>query len=650
MQAPGHELGPAKHETQEDILFRRSELRYRRLFEAARDGILILEVDTGSISDVNPFLTEMLGFSHEELVGRPIWELGPFKDIISNKAKFEQLQLHGYVRYENLPLKTKDGRTMAVEFVSNVYQEGCCKVIQCNVRDITERTETEKQRLRLAAVIEYTDDAVITKTAGGIVIGWNSGAERLYGYTAEEMIGRSISQLFPSDHYHEYLRIMDTVRKHEEVPPFDTVRRRKDGTLINVSVGITPIEARDGEVVGASKSSHDIGRVKKLEAEIIEAQKMEVIGQLAGGVAHDFNNIISVIMGYCELLISDLAPGSPLLVYSEEIQLASERAVGLTRQLLVFSRKETVQPVVLDLNEVVKELEKMLRRLITENIEMTIVPGNDIGHVKADPGNVGQVLMNLVINARDAMPDGGRLRIATSNVVLDEAHARRHPGAFPGDYVMVCVSDTGTGMTADVKAHLFEAFFTTKPKGKGTGLGLVTCQTIVQQSGGHIGVSSEFGQGATFHIYFPTVHQALDVAAVPLPAPLSSRGTETLLVVEDEPSLRYLAASVLKSQGYTVLCAANGQDGLHVAREHQGPPICLVVTDVIMPHMGGKIMAEWLKSEYPSMKVLFTSGYTEDSIALQGSLERGMAFLPKPYTPRALARKVRELLEEEVSV
>ena len=252
---------------------------------------------------------------------------------------------------------------------------------------------------------------------------------------------------------------------------------------------------------------------RRLEAQIIEAQKMEVIGQLASGVAHDFNNILAVIMGYSDLMTTDLGPDSPLQKYAEEIRHASERAAGLTRQLLVFSRKQTVQPVVLDLNEVVKDLDKMLRRLIDENIEMTIVPGKQIGRVKADSGYVGQVLMNLVVNARDAMPNGGKLTIATNNVTLDENYARTHPGAIPGDYVMLSVSDTGTGMTDEVKAHLFEAFFTTKPKGKGTGLGLATCQTIVQQSGGHIGVYSEVGKGTTFKIYFPRVEQPLDAAA-----------------------------------------------------------------------------------------------------------------------------------------
>jgi two-component system, cell cycle sensor histidine kinase and response regulator CckA len=625
---------------------RASELSYRRLFEAAKDGILILDADTGRIIDVNPFLFNLLGFSRDEMIGKTVGELSPFKDIEPNKLMLERLQTDGYVRYEDLPMETRDGRKIAVEFVSNVYRAGECDVIQCNIRDITERKATEKERSRLAAIIEYSEDSVVSTTANGVVVGWNHGAERLYAYTAEEMIGRSISILFPPDHHAEYLRILKKIRNGQTVPSFDTVRQRKDGSLINVSVGITPIEARDGAVVGASKISHDIARIKKLEAQFIEAQKMEVIGQLAGGVAHDFNNILAIIMGCGDLIASALGSNSPLQEYAEEIRHASERAAGLTQQLLVFSRKQPVRPAVLDLNDAVKKLDKLLGRLVDENIEMTILPGNELGRVIADSGHVGQVLMNLVVNARDAMPNGGKLTIATSNVTLDENYARAHNGAMSGDFVILSVGDTGTGMSDEVKAHLFEAFFTTKPKGKGTGLGLATCQTIVQQCGGFIGLESEIGAGTTFKIYFPRVERPLDVAPGPIRTGLLPRGTETLLVVEDDPSVRKLARRVLEAQGYAVLSASNGQEGLRVVRDHKGSPIRLVITDVIMPQMGGKVMAEWLETSRPDLKILFTSGYTGASIARHGILEAGMQFLPKPYTLATLAGKVRELLDQ----
>jgi signal transduction histidine kinase len=384
---------------------------------------------------------------------------------------------------------------------------------------------------------------------------------------------------------------------------------------------------------------------RRLEARFIEAQKMEVIGQLAGGVAHDFNNLLAVIMGYSDLTIQKFPDNEEIRTPLETIRATAERAAGLTRQLLVFSRNQIIQPVVLDLNVVMEGLKNMLRRLIDENIEMKIVPAKAIGRVKADSGYVGQVVMNLVVNARDAMPNGGMITLATSNVTLNENYARAHTGALPGDYVMLSVSDTGTGMTDEVKAHLFEAFFTTKPKGKGTGLGLATCQTIVQQSGGHIGLESEVGQGTTFEVYFPRVDLPLDKAASMVrPGPLP-RGTETLLVVEDEPSVRHLACDVLEAQGYRVLRAANGQEGLRATREPKGQPIDMVITDVIMPVMGGKAMVEWLITTYPDMKILFTSGYTDDAVTGWGMLKTGVAFMPKPYSPAALVRKVREMLD-----
>jgi signal transduction histidine kinase len=383
-----------------------------------------------------------------------------------------------------------------------------------------------------------------------------------------------------------------------------------------------------------------------LEKQVIEAQKMEVIGRLAAGVAHDFNNLLMVIMGYGNMLTAELEADDPLYKYAQEIQHASERAAGLTRQLLVFSRKQTVQPVVLDLNAVVKEMDEMLRRLVGEHIEMTMQCGADAGCISADAGYIGQVLMNLVVNARDAMPNGGRISIATSLVTLDDAAAQALALSTPGRYVQLTLSDTGIGIADDVKAHIFEAFFTTKSSNKGTGLGLSTCQTIIHQSGGQILVESDVGKGTTFKIYFAQVAAVGAQVVGPKPkAPHSSGGTETLLLVEDEPSVRHLACGVLEGLGYKVLSASNGQEALHVVREHQGAPIRLVVTDVIMPQMGGKIMADWLKTSYPDLKILFTSGYTDDAISQHGVVDAGVEFLAKPYAPALLARRVRELLD-----
>ncbi len=386
---------------------------------------------------------------------------------------------------------------------------------------------------------------------------------------------------------------------------------------------------------------------RQFEAQFIEAQKMEAIGHLAAGVAHDFNNILGVIMGYSDMMLMKLGSADPMRNYVSEIRRASERAAGLTLQLLVFGRKQTVQPVMLNLDVVLRDIENMLRRLLDENIELTINPARDTGSILADPGYVGQVLMNLAVNARDAMPNGGRLTIGISDVMLDAGGAEALSAGVmkPGTYVVLSVSDTGTGMSEEVKAHLFEAFFTTKPAGKGTGLGLATCHTIVQQSGGHIAVESVLGQGTTFKIYFPRRDEPPPELVTPAVSTDMPRGTEVLLFVEDDPAVRHLARDVLQSQGYKVLTAVNGQDGLRVARENPGAPVEMVITDVIMPQMGGKVMTEWLKAMSPELKILFTSGYTDDAIAHHGVLEAGVEFLAKPYTPASLSRKVRELLD-----
>jgi signal transduction histidine kinase len=399
----------------------------------------------------------------------------------------------------------------------------------------------------------------------------------------------------------------------------------------------------------AMKEAEQRREHRGLEQQIIQSQKTQIFGQLAVGIAHDFNNILAVIMGHGDLLYQEFGADSRLRSYIEPIRDAAQRGAGLTRQLLVMSRKQTVQPVVLDINILLNAMEKLLHRLIDESIELKIIPEEYIGRIRADEGYVWQVLMNLVVNARDAMPNGGKLTIATRNITLDENYVAAHAGVMPGNYVMLSVSDTGTGMTEEVKARLFEAFFTTKPKGKGTGLGLATCQTIAKQCGGHIGVFTEIEKGTTFKVYFPRIDEPLGVstdsaAGAPLP-----RGTETLLVVEDEPTVRQLARTVLEAQGYKILSASNGQDALNTVRKHQGPPISLVITDVVMPQMGGKPMADLLTKTYPGLKILFTSGYADEAIAHHGVLEPGIDFLAKPYTPLTLTRRVREMLDRPIS-
>jgi two-component system cell cycle sensor histidine kinase/response regulator CckA len=512
-------------------------------------------------------------------------------------------------------------------------------------RRIEEALKEAEQQLR--TIFSGSSLGIALVEADGHPVLTNAALQKMLGYTGEELSRMSfVNFTHPDDCATDVKLFQELIQGTRKSYQIEKRYLHKEGRVVWVRLSVSVVHGAADQAKFAIGMIEDITERLSLEAQFIEAQKMEVVGQLASGVAHDFNNILAVIMGYSDLIKSGLDPDSPLQAHNDQIRHAADRAVGVTRQLLVFSRKQTVQAVVLDINHVVKELRQMLRRLIDENIEMTFAPAKQIGRIKADSGYLGQVVMNLVVNARDAMPNGGKLTIGTSDITLDENSARAIPGAVPGDYVMLSVGDTGTGMTEDVKAHLFEAFFTTKVSGKGTGLGLATCQTIVQQSGGYIGVSSELGKGTAFKIFFPRVEQPLDPLVAPRQTGPVPRGTETLLVVEDEPPVRHLACNFLKTQGYQVLSASNGQDALHVARDHKGAPIRLVVTDVIMPLMGGKVMAEWLKTTYPDLKILFTSGYADDAITQDGVLEAGIEFLSKPYTPATLAGKVREMLDD----
>ena len=389
----------------------------------------------------------------------------------------------------------------------------------------------------------------------------------------------------------------------------------------------------------------DITDAKQTEAKFLQAQKVEAIGQLAGGVAHDFNNILTAITGYSELTLRRLAVSDPLYLNLQEIHKAADRAAGLTRQLLAFSRKQTLQPKVIDLNTVLVDMDKMLRRLIGEHIDLATLSGRDLGRVKADPAQIEQIIINLSVNARDAMPYGGSLTVETDNVTLDTRYARTHNDVTPGRYVMLAVSDTGVGMTNEVKAHLFEPFYTTKGVGKGTGLGLATCYGIIKQSGGHIAVYSEPGRGTTFKVYLPFVDAEADALKPTTPDAPAAGGQETVLLVEDEPAVREMAALVLGELGYRVVAASNGVEALDVVAQRTGDDFDLLVTDVVMPQMGGKELADQLSVSRPNVKVLFTSGYTEDAIVHHGVLEPGIAFLQKPYTTAALARKVRSVLD-----
>jgi nitrogen-specific signal transduction histidine kinase/CheY-like chemotaxis protein len=387
----------------------------------------------------------------------------------------------------------------------------------------------------------------------------------------------------------------------------------------------------------------DITEHKQLEAQFMQAQKMEAIGVLAGGVAHDFNNLLNVINGYCELVLEDLAKDNPIYNDIQQIGQAGTRAKSLTSQLLAFSRNQILQPVILDLNDIIDSTNLMLRRLIPEDIDLVIIAQPGLGLIYADPGQIQQILMNLIVNARDAMPQGGKLTIETANVDHDKGYVQSHPVVKVGSYAMLAISDNGVGMDETTKAHLFEPFFTTKGKGKGTGLGLSTVYGIVKQSNGFIWVYSEPGKGATFKIYFPRVEGNVSKLIEQTESEERIRGVETVLITEDESSVRNLVARILRERGYTVLEASNGQNALDIAREYTGE-IHLAITDIIMPGMNGRDLGSRLETMRPDLKVLYVSGYTDNAIVHHGILDSGVAFLQKPFTVGDLTRKVREML------
>jgi PAS domain S-box-containing protein len=502
----------------------------------------------------------------------------------------------------------------------------------------TRRAEAAlRQRERqLQSLFEGALDALVIVDDHGRYVDANPAACALFGLPRARLLGRPVADFAAPGTDAE--RLWQRFRAQGQLAG-DFRLRRPDGTTRDVEYRATAnfLPGRHLAIL------RDVSERKRLEEQLRQAQKMEAIGRLAGGIAHDFNNLLTVINGYSEVLLDRLGPDDPSAELIGEVRNAGERAASLTRQLLAFSRNQVLAPRLLDLNALVAGMEKMLARLIGADVEMTFVPGPAPGMVRADPGQLEQVLLNLVVNARDAMPRGGQLTVETGNVALDEAGARRRPGLRPGPYVLLAVSDTGHGMDEATRALIFEPFFTTKGPGQGTGLGLAMVYAAVQQSDGHIDVYSEPGHGSTFKIYLPrAAGEAPDAQAAEELKILG--GTETILLVEDEDGVRTLAAVVLRASGYTVLEAKNGLEAVELCLTHAGP-IDLLLTDVVMPRMSGRQLADALAEPRPGLRAVFMSGYTDDAVVRHGILGEGISFLNKPFTPAALARKVREALD-----
>ena len=512
----------------------------------------------------------------------------------------------------------------------------------------TAESRLREQREWLEVTLSSIGDAVIATDLADRISFMNPIAESLTGWKLLQAKTRPLPEVFRTlnqNPYHaESLAIEGVPDRVADDPASDVFLSSRDGTIRSISYSSAPIRNRSGKTTGSVLIFRDVTEHQQLQDQVRHAQKMEAIGRLAGGIAHDFNNLLTAIIGYSDLLLRDIGNDVRLRTPIEEIGGAGRRAAVLTSQLLAFSRKQVLQPRVLDLNHVLLGIEKMLRHLIGEDIDLQATRRSNLGRIKADQGQLEQIILNLAVNARDAMPDGGKLTIETANVELDESYAQTHADVTPGRYVLLAVSDTGHGMDADTQSRIFEPFFTTKEPGKGTGLGLSTVFGIVKQSGGHIWFYSEAGHGVVFKIYFPRVDEAADLDGLDTVAYGTLTGAETIMLVEDDSSVRELSRSVLEKYGYTVLCAESGA----VALEAFGPlatAIDLVITDVIMPQMTGAELIARLKELHPAVRVLYVSGYTEEATIHRGVIEKGVEFLQKPFTPEILARKVRQVLE-----
>jgi PAS domain S-box-containing protein len=755
-----------------------SEARYRRLFETAQDGILIVDAQSGVITDVNPFLMTLLDYSRDDFLGKTLWDIGAFKQMQESKAAFRELQNRQYIRYENLLLEARSGRRINVEFVSNVYEENGKSVIQCIIRDITERKRGEtllhESQQRLSGIIASAMDSIISVDEQQRVVLFNAAAEKMFRCSEAEALGQSIERFIPqrfhaahSGHVRAFGEMGVTNRSMGALEPISALRSDGEEFGIEASISVTesggkkiftvimrdvsqreqseealrrseerfskafrnnplaitisteeegryldvneafldllgyqrrevigrtaqelgfwaePLDRgelirhlREGDLVAKRQMRYrtakgkireaevwaesielegqrcvlaitrDVTERVQLEAQFRQAQKMEAVGRLAGGIAHDFNNILGIIMGFSDLSLGLIAQENPVSRYLSETKKAAKRAALLTKQLLAFSRKQVVFPRILDLNEVVRNATDMFLRLVGDDVAVEFRPHAPLSSIKADSGQIEQVLMNLVVNARDAMPHGGRVIIETGEAELDDDYVSLHRGSHAGRYVVLAVSDTGCGMDETIQSQIFEPFFTTKGVGHGTGLGLSTVYGIVKQSEGNIFVYSEPGKGTTFKIYFPRVGAKAE-ALVSSHVEVEPRGrSETILVVEDDKTLRELTIKLLLDGGYRVIEAKDGEEALRIMKASEAA-IDLLLTDVIMPQKCGPELVKQIEEGHPETRVVFMSGYSDDMVKRRGLCMQEGSFLEKPFTKRALLAKVYSALHRE---
>jgi PAS domain S-box-containing protein len=623
---------------------RQSEARFRRLVESNMLGIVFSTL-SGKPTDANDAFLNMVGYSRDDLAaGRMLWtEMTPPEYRKLDEKASGELAASGVCETYEKEYIRKDGGRVPI-LLGLAMLEGEPQSAVGFVLDISERKRAEESlrqsESQFRALFENALDAVLIANDAGTYVDANPAACNLLGVSYNEVIGRTINSFTEHDDPVDAERTLKQFLKDGTLHG-ELCLKRPDGSMVEVDFSATAnfIPGRHLALL------HDVTEHRKLEDQLRQSQKLESVGMLAGGIAHDFNNLLTVITGYSELTLNRLDKADPLARNVEEVMKAADRAASLTRQLLAFSRKQVLQPKVLDLNSVITNIEKMLGRLVGEDMELLTSLGVGLGQVKADPGQIEQVLLNLVVNSRDAMPKGGKITIETANVFLDEAYARRHIAVQTGWYAMLAVTDTGHGIDLETQKHIFEPFFTTKEQGKGTGLGLSTVYGIVKQSGGNIWVYSEVGVGTSFKIYLPMVDEHVTKPDSEAARPESIAGTETILLAEDEEMVRNLARDSLKMYGYTVLEAANAGEALLICQQHEGP-IHLLLTDAVMPRMSGKELADQFVRLRPDTRVLYMSGYTDRAIVHHGILDEDIAFIGKPFTPDALVLKVVEVLRQ----
>jgi PAS domain S-box-containing protein len=633
------------------------------LLEAIPDAIVVTN-QQGIVLQINSQTEDLFGYKREELIGQKVEILVPERQRQGHLYHRERFTEQPRTRRMGAGLelygRRQDGSEFPVEISLSPVATKNGMLVLSAVRDVSDRKRAEEElrraqeelnrrrnrqlwdyQSRLALIADSSQDAIIGKNLDGIITHWNKGAEQIYGYKSEEVIGKSISLLAPKDRDDEIPAILEKIREGKRVDYFESIRVAKDGRRLNVSISVSPIWDAEGKIVGASAIARDITAQKRAEDQLRQAQKMEAIGRLAGGVAHDFNNILGIIAACGELLRSRVDSNPDLQQYLDNLKQATERGASLTRQLLAFSRKQPIQPRVLDLNERLKEVGRLVRPLMGDDVQLIILPHAASAIIEADVGQVDQIVLNLAVNARDAMPEGGKLILETAMQEFDQAFADRHPPITPGKYVMLAVSDNGCGMDQATVARIFEPFFTTKEIGKGTGLGLATVYGIVKQNSGQIWVYSEPGRGTTFKIYLPSADYKIGGGAEPPPELPPRRNGTRVLLVEDDAIMRALTREILEEHGYLVLEAQDGKSALELlARNNDWIEIAL--TDVVMRGMSGPQLALRLTELRPSIKIVYMSGYTGE--LLEEHAGAGITLLEKPFTRTSLLRELDAVL------